>query len=156
MSRVANKFTDPKTGISWLWPINHNDESGSASKGGGQAGLNHNITTSAPVGAAGSGRHIRQQAANDPISFSLKGTALTRAQHKTFIAWWLLCQSQTIYFTDFSGDEFEVLITSYIPQRKPTVMNRNDQTNAPTWIYDYQIDMDVVRVLDGDYVGVIM
>ncbi len=146
--RVPNVFIDPVTNEQWAWPINHNDETGTASKSGGQGGLERNITVSAPTGL---GVHIRQQAANDPLSLSWKGTALTRAQHQEFLRWFKKCDHYSIILRDFSGDEFEVMITAYIPQRKPVAVNRNDLANAPLWIYDYQIDMDIIATISGDY-----
>jgi hypothetical protein len=148
--RIANTFIDPRTGDQWSWPINHNDETGSAAKSGGQGGLERNITYSAPTSGAIT---IRQEASPDPLSFSWKGTALTRAQHQQFLHWYGLSREQTIYLRDFSGDEFEVQILSYIPTRNPVAQNRNDMTNAPLWTYDYQIDIDVIAVISGDYAG---
>lgn len=145
--RVANRFTDPLTGAFWDWNINHNDETGTAAKGGGQGGLERNYTISAPVSG---GIHIRQEGAPDPLSFSWKGTALTRAQHQQFLAWYKLCDTQTLYLRDFSGDEYEVVITAYIWSRKPVAQNRNDMTNASTWVYDFQIDLDVIAARAGD------
>lgn len=149
--RVANTFIDPVTGETYDWAINHNDETGTASKGGGQGGLERNYTVSAPTSF---GIAIRQQAANDPLTFSWKGTALTRFQHQEFLRWYQKCSAYPIFLRDFSGDEYEVLITAYIPVRKAVVANRNDLTNAATWVYDYQIDFDVIRVVSGDYLAV--
>lgn len=148
MPRVANQFIDPVTGETWSWPINHNDETGSASKSGGQGGLVRNITTSAPTSG---GPHIRQEGAPDPLSFAWKGTALTRAQHQQFLRWYAKCDQYTIILQDFSGDRFEVFITDYIPTRKAVVQNRNDMANASTWVYDYEIAMDVIASIAGDY-----
>jgi hypothetical protein len=148
--RIANEFIDPVTAEEWSWPINHNDETGTAAKGGGQGGIERNYTISAPTSM---GIQIRQQAANDPMSLSWKGTALTRAQHQKFLYWFAKCDHHTVILRDFSGDEFEVLITSYIPTRKMVAQNRNDMANAPLWVYDYQIDMDVISVISGDYAG---
>jgi hypothetical protein len=150
--RVGNQFIDPATGETWTWPINHSDETGTAAKGGGQGGLERNYTVSAPTSL---GIAIRQQAANDPMSISWKGTALTRAQHQKFLYWFSKCSSHSIILRDFSGDEFEVVITAYIPQRKPAAINRNDMVNAPYWYYDFQIDMDVITAISGDYVGLV-
>jgi hypothetical protein len=150
--RTPNTFIDPVTGETWDWPINHNDETGTAAKGGGMGGLERNYTISAPTSL---GIAIRQQAANDPMSLSWKGSALTRARHQKFLYWFDKCASHSIIVRDFSGDEFEVVITAYIPQRKPAAINRNDMANAPLWYYDYQIDMDVITAISGDYVGLI-
>lgn len=146
--RISNRFIDPVTGFFYDWAINHNDETGSPSKGGGQGGVSRNFTISAPTSL---GLHIRQQAADDVISFSWKGTALTRLQHQEFLAWYHLCSSHSIYLRDFSGDTFEVMITAYIPKRRRVSANRNDPVNAPLWVYDYQIDIDVIASVAGDY-----
>lgn len=153
MMRVSNRFIDPATAETWDWPINHHDESGTGSKAGGQGGLGRNFTVSAPTSL---GVRIRQQAANDPLSFSFKGTALTRLQHQTFLYWWKKCEHHSIILRDFSGDQFEVMVTAYIPVRKPVAQNRNDMVNAALWVYDYQIDFDVISVVSGDYAGVVM
>jgi hypothetical protein len=146
--RVANQFIDPTTGETWSWPINHSDETGSATKSNSQGGVERNITVSAPVGG---GVHIRQEAAPDPLAFSWKGTALTRLQHQKFLYWYKMCDSHSIILQDFSGDRFEVLILAYIPVRKAVVQNRNDMTNAPLWVYDYSISLDVIAMIAGDY-----
>ena len=146
--RIGNQFIDPTTGETWTWPINQNDETGAASKAGGQGGVARNLTISAPTSG---GPHIRQEGAPDPLSFSWKGTALTRLQHQKFLYWFAKCDHHSIILQDFSGDRFEVFITAYIPVRKPVVQNRNDMTNAPLWIYDYQIDLDVIAAIAGDY-----
>lgn len=146
--RVANRFIDPKTGEIYDWEINHNDETGSPSKGGGQGGVGRNITVSAPLSG---GMHILQEAAQDPMGFSWKGTALTREQHQKFLRWYHKCDTQTIILHDFSTDQFEVLIVSYIPQRRAVAQNRNDMDEAPMWVYDFQIDLLVIRQLGGDY-----
>lgn len=150
--RVANTFIDPTNGETYEWPINHNDETGSSAKGGGMGGLERNYTVSAPTSL---NINIRQQAANDPLSLSWKGVALTRAQHQEFLRWFGKCSHHSIILRDFSGDEFEVVITAYIPQRTPVAQNRNDMENASTWYYSYQLDMDVLTALSGDYVGLV-
>ena len=146
--RVPNQFIDPITGETFLWPINHNDETGSASKSNGQNGVARNITVGAPVSG---GVHIRQEGAPDPIAFSWKGTALTRAQHQEFLRWYAKCDHYTIILQDFSGDRYEVLIIAYLPVRRRVAQNRNDMTNAPLWVYDYQVDIDVIALISGDY-----
>lgn len=145
MIRVPNRLIDPATGEIWDWPINHHDESGSK-------GLVRNFTVSAPTSL---NIRIRQQASNTPMATSWKGTALTRAQHQKFIHWWLKCEHNSLILRDFSGDQYEVMITSYVPTRRATAQNRNDMANAPTWVYDYQIDFDIINVISGDYVGIV-
>ena len=149
MTRVANQFIDPVTNETWQWDINHNDETGTASKGSGSGGLERNMTVSAPV--SNTGQLIRQQAADDPLQFSWKGTALTRVQHQTFLRWYAKCNSHSIILQDFAGDRFEVIIIAYIPVRRMVAQNRNDMANAATWVYDFQVDLDVIAAISGDY-----
>lgn len=148
MSRTANVFTDPTDGSSYAWAFNHLTESG---------GLAHNITVSAPTSL---GILLRQQAADSALSFAWSGTALTRDQHRQFLAWYQKCKAHTIFLTDFAGDEFEVLITAYDPKRKAVAGNpreRNLAANvgAPLWVYEFTITMDIIRAISGDYVGVV-
>jgi len=64
-----------------------------------------------------------------------------------------LGRTQTIYLTDFSGAQYEVLITDFTPVRKRVVRNVHDPVNAPTWIWTYSITMDVVTIISGYLLG---
>jgi hypothetical protein len=63
-------------------------------------------------------------------------------------AWEALCQTQTIYFTDFAGDKYEVVIDSFKPVRHAG-RNLRGGTEAPLWYWTYTIGMTVVRVISG-------
>jgi hypothetical protein len=151
--RYGNKFIDPATGVTFVWPVNHLTEDG----GGGsssQAGLTRNITYSAPISL---GTLIRQQAAPDPLTLSWVGTALTRAQHQEFLYWYALSGEHTIYLEDFAGDVFEVQITAYDPKRRAVAINPRTASQDPTvgnplWVYDFTITMDVIKAISGDWV----
>lgn len=146
--RIANVFVDPTNGYTYRWEINHNDESGGGNKSGSSGGLQRNLTISAPTS---NNLHIRQQAASDPFSYSWKGQFNTRAQHQEFLKWWKMCDSHSIILEDFSGDISEVLIVGYVATRKATILNRADMTFAPLWIYEFQMDLDVINWISGDY-----
>jgi hypothetical protein len=70
------------------------------------------------------------------------------------IAWWKLCETQTIYFKDFSGDEYEVIITEFLPVRERTIKNPRDYANAPYWFWKYDIAMEVIAIRSGTWAGV--
>lgn len=142
--RVANVFTDPTNAETYAWPINHLTEE--------SAGRSRPITRGAPTGS-NVGLN-RQQGDPSPATLRFTGTMLTKAQHDETIRWWAKCDTHTIYFKDFSGAEYEVLITNFDPKRRAVARNHKDLANAPTWVYDYTIEMEVLRAISGPWAGV--
>lgn len=143
---ARNMFIDPSGGrATYSWTINHKPD------GEATFGKERTVQRTAPTKGHGL---IRQQQDDGPLVLQLQGTALTKEQHQQFIAWWIVCESRTIVFQDFTGDQYEVLITSYMPKRTGVARNPRDPTNAPTWQYDYEIVMDVVTVISGVWAGV--
>lgn len=141
---VRNRFTDPLTGSFYDWQVNHSTENA--------FGKARQVTESANTANTGL---IKQQGDASPLQIKLAGTILHLAQHKEFIRFWELCESQTIIFRDFTGDEYEVMITSYLPLRKRTIRNPRDFANAPLWYWSYDLEMDVVRIIKGVWEGVV-
>lgn len=152
MARVANRFTNPKLGSVYDWPVNHETEEGMEKR--------RTIEHSAPTGQGSYANVglIKQQGADSPLVIRLAGKILDRDQHTAFLAWWKLCQTQTIYFRDFASNEYEVLITAYSPLRQRVVRNTRGgtslSTEAPQNIWTYTLEMEVVRVIAGDYLGI--
>lgn len=144
MSRVANKFINPATGDTYEWQINHHEE--------GEFGRSRAISRTA-MSKSGTGLG-RQQGDDSPMVQQLKGVILRKAQRDTFIAWYALCQTQTIYFEDFAGERYEVIIASFKPTRRAVARNHQDLANMPTWVYDYTMDLEVIRALTGPWAGV--
>lgn len=143
MTRVANRFTNPQTNAFYDWPINHNEE--------GDIGKSRQMGDGAATNDIGL---IPQQGAPTPLILVWKGTILKRAQLVAMVGWYQLCDSQSIYVSDPAGNSYEVLITDFTAQRKPTIRNPQDQANAPTWYWTYTITMRVLRVLAGEWAGV--
>lgn len=139
MSRVANLFIDP-AGVraTYAWAINHDEEQ--------DTGLSRTIDHTANT--AGTGL-VRQQGADDPITLTYAGTILDVAQHREFLAWVELSKHRTIFFRDFAGDEYEVLITAYKAPR--TRVARNPRDPAHPWIWHYTLTMEVVTIRAGVY-----
>jgi hypothetical protein len=135
-------FTNPATGASYSWAINHAEES--------EGGRSRQIDYEGNTGNVGL---VRQQGELEPLGFSFSGTILTRAQLTEMLAWFLLCESQSIHFTDFAGDSYEVLITSFRPKRVRAVANARGGSDAPHHYWTYTIELSVLAVLGGVYSG---
>lgn len=140
---MRNEFIDPATGQKYPWQVNHSTESA--------FGKSRQITESANTANTGL---IKQQGDSQPLKMKLQGTIFHKKQHEEFAKYWQLCESQTIIFKDFTGDEYEVLIVSYEPVRKRTVRNPRDFANAPLWYWSYEMEMEVIRVISGTWAGV--
>jgi hypothetical protein len=142
MARTANRFTNPVNGVVYDWPINHSDED--------EVGRDRGVTYEGNTGNVGL---VAQQGELTPIVLRYTGTILTYAQLTGMIGWFNLCQTQTIYFTDFAGDSYEVIITAFKPKRLRAMRNPRGGTQAPTHYWTYSIEMSVLRVLSGEWVG---
>jgi hypothetical protein len=143
VSRTPNRFTDPLTAGYYDWQVNHNEET--------VLGKTRNVTESAPTGLVGL---IKQQSEESPLVLGLKGKILHKNQHDQFVGYWIICHDRSIYFRDFAGNEYEVMILDFLPTRKMCARNPADPIGAPLWTWDYEIKMDVLRVISGDWVGV--
>ena len=145
MPEGRNTFIDPAGARpDYDWAINHSEE--------GEFGKARNIEHGANTANTG---FVRQQSDAGPLTISVTGTILAKAQVQEMIAWFNLCETQTIYFTDFAGDQYEVTITSFKPTRHRTIRNPRDFANAPYWFWRYEMTMDVVRVIDSVWEGVV-
>lgn len=139
---MRDMFIDPKTGNQYVWLVGHDEEA--------SVGKTRAITHSANTQNTGL---IRQQGDVAPLVLKYSGKILHLSQYEEFWKWFQLCETQTIYFKDYFGEEFEVLITSFEPIRKPTVKNPKDFTNMPLHYYVYTLTMEIVKVRAGALVG---
>lgn len=139
MSRTANQFIDP-AGVrtTYSWPLNHEKEE----KGGKQ----RNVTSTAPTGNVGLVREVNEVG---PLTITWKGKVFTKAQVTEMWRWFQLCNSQTIFIRDFSGEEYEVLIEDFDPVKVAVARNLHDQANAPTWIWEYTFSFTVLGIRAG-------
>lgn len=142
---ARNEFENPSNSEKYPWPINHSEEE--------ETGKERTVEHGANTASTGL---VKQQADDQPLTFRFSGTVLKKEQLTEFIRWFNLCKTQTIYFHDFAGESFEVIITAFKPQRKRTVKNPRDYANAPLWYWHYTIEMEVVRVIDGVWTGVVV
>ena len=141
--RTPNKFTDPKTAKSYEWVLNHDEEQ--------PAGKRRNISHGANTEQTGLVKH---QGDDSPLVLKYSGTILTEAMLREMWAWWQLCRTQTINFRDFAGDEYEVLFSYFDPRRLRAVRNPKDPVNAEQHYWEYDIELEVVRIISGPMEGV--
>jgi hypothetical protein len=139
MTRLGgNVFTNPANGQTYVWPINHDAEEA--------FGKTREIEHTAPTSGIGL---LRQQGDDQPLVIKLAGTILTKAQRDAMVAWYELCEGQTIYWTDFAGESYEVLITEFSPIRKRAARNMRDPVGAPLWFWTYSLSMEVITTRVG-------
>lgn len=140
---ARNTFTDPATGNTYQWLINHDEEEdGGKTRTINRAGLTSNVGT------------VKQQGEDGPLMLRFRGTILDRSQYQAMWAWFELSRSQTIYFTDFDGQAFEVQITSFTPKRLRKARSPQRDPSTPLHYWQYGIEMEVYRVIAGDLIGV--
>lgn len=135
---ARNTFEDPSlTFPAYEWAIGHREEQ--------EAG--RDLTASATANVANT-QVVVQQGDMGPVKFTYAGSILTREQLVSMWQWFNLCQYQTIYFTDYAGDKYEVLITSFKPVRK-SGQNFRGGAGAPRWYWEYTIELTVIRNIAG-------
>jgi hypothetical protein len=142
MARSPNVFT-AADGTSYAWPINHDAEDA--------FGKTRNLEHTALL--KGSGLVI-QQGDDGPLTIKVSGAILHKAQVQAFDAWFERCRTETIHFTDFAGDSYEVMITSFTPTRQRTLRNPRDPS-IPLHYYKYNLEMEVIQVLSGSRSNVV-
>lgn len=141
---ARNEFENPKNATKYSWPVNHSEEE--------EVGKTRNVESGANTANTGL---IPQQSDDQPLILRYTGTIFSKEQLEDMIGWFNLCASQTIYFHDFAGESYEVLITSFKPKRYRTIRNPRDFENAPLWYWKYVIEMRVIRVIDGVWDSVV-
>lgn len=134
-----NKFTDPATAPAlpeYTWEINHDEE--------GESGRTRSVDSSQNVAGT---RTIQTQGDLTPNVLQFKGKILAISQLAEMVAWQDLCESRTILLTDFAGDVYEGVISSFKWTRVRAAKNSRDADRP--WYWTYSLDFTVVRVLVG-------
>lgn len=135
---ARNQFIDPNGVLpTYQWDIGFDTEQ--------DGGRDLGVSSTANVANT---RVIVQQGDMAPITFNYSGSILRRSQVVAMWQWFNLCRDQTILFTDFAGDEYEVVITSFKPLRRAGV-NPRDPAGAPLWYWTYTLTMTVVGIISG-------
>lgn len=107
-------------------------------------------TTSIERTANTSGTGVVMQAGEpviDPIRIT--GKAMKLSQYQKLVAFERQSKLNTLIWTDFFGDSYEVVISSFKAKRVRTLLNRRDLPNMRYHIYQYTLEMTVVTVRAG-------
>lgn len=130
-----NAFTDPSTGSTYVWAINHSTEQ----RNGRSRSINE-----MQLAASGWGPKVApvvQQGADEPLTLELGGTC-EELQHQAFLLFYAISMSQTIVFHDgVSDSDHEARITAYQPQFQRVV--RSVKT-GDTHQYTYTMTIEFV------------
>lgn len=136
-----NTFHDPGSVLAdYTWDIGHHEEQ--------DAGRDLPVSEVANIANT---QVILTQGDLSPVKFSYSGSILKREQLVEMWRWLALCQHQTIHFTDFAGDRYEVTITAFKPVRHPG-RNLRGGAGAPLWYWTYTIEMAVITAIAGPMV----
>lgn len=136
---ARNTFSDP-LGVTpnYVWPLNHHTETA--------AGRKRDVTATQNVAGT---QLVTQQGDKQPFTLTYAGSILVRSQLVAMWQWEALCEHQTIYFTDFAGDSYEVLITDFEPIRVAARNRRGEPEGNPLWYWTYTLTMTVIAVRAG-------
>lgn len=136
-----NLFTDPVTAFVYAWPTNHStEEAVTKSRQMGDGAPTSNIGL------------VPQQGADSPVVLQWKGKMFLDAEVTEIMHFWHLCNKQTILATDFTGSQYELIITDFSPQRVPCVRNpRCPDPANPNCFYtwSYTITLRIIRAFSG-------
>lgn len=144
MAYGRNIFEDPAAvRPTYAWQVNHTEED--------QLGRERPITN---VPTTGGVARVIQQGDEGPLLIGVSGSILHASQFAEMRAWYDLSRTQTIFFTDFTGDKYEVVITAFQPQRRRTVRNPRD-SSIELHYWTYELRMQVVNVLAGSWLGTV-
>jgi hypothetical protein len=134
-----NTFINPATGETYEWHRNHESEEAS--------GKTRAISGQANTGQTG---RVRQQSMAEPFALRLRGRIVHRAQFVAMWRWFELCESQTIYFRDSLGQEYEVQITAFNPRRVRKERSISLDPTIPLHFWEMDLEMTVYAFRDGD------
>lgn len=138
------QLIDPAGALAtYSWDVNYNTEDG----------FNARRELEVTPNTAGTG-FIVQQGADQPMAISFSGKFTKPDQHRQFIAYYAKCKFQSIYFRDFETQLYEVMMTAYLPKRTRAARNPRGGEQAKFHYYEYSMEMTVLRVISGDWVGV--
>lgn len=126
------------------WALNHDAEEG--------FGATQQLERTAPTSGVG---FVRQIGDPSPLTRTLRGSILARAQLQKFWAYYNVTAGKsgtrrTIRFRDPLGGIFEVLVTSFVPVMERVAMNRRGTTADEKLVkWTYTLTLEVVNVVSG-------
>jgi hypothetical protein len=133
-------FTNPKTGATYIWPINpgYDGVTQAAQK---QRQIERTSNT-ANVGAT------KQQGDDGPYIIHWEPLIFHAAHETALWQWYAICKLQTIYLTDWNGEECEGQIITLSRQQIGALGGPGD-TNSRLFYCKYVFEFEVYRFISG-------
>lgn len=132
-------FTNPATGETYQW--HRNPEAAE------DRGKNRQITGTANTGLTG---RVRQQGDDGSVVLKYTVRVVHTAMRQALWRWYQLCATQTIFYTDHDGAQYEVQITALSEKPVRRMRQTSPDPSMPLVYYEFQIEMEVYRFLSGD------
>ena len=139
MAYGRDTLIDPAPGGlgTYQFYVGHDEES--------EFGSNTSIDRTANTAGTG----LVMQAGEPSIEpISITGKILTLAQYQKLVAFERKSRHNTLIWTDFFGDSYEVVISAFKAKRMRTLFNRRDPGMRYHY-YQYTLEMTVVTVKAG-------
>jgi hypothetical protein len=133
-------FTNPANGQTYVWPNNPNPDAITQ-----PAQKQRQIDRTSNTGNVGA---TKQQGDDGPYIIHWEPLVFTAAHEQALWTWWQLCKSQTIYLTDFNGEEFEGQIITLGRQQIGALGGPGD-TNERLFYVKYVFEFEVYRFVSG-------
>lgn len=127
------KFTNPATSATYTWERNPSADTVTP-----KSRQVERTSTTGNVGA------VKQQGDDGTYILDWQINILDAAMETALWEWYMLSRTQTIYVTDWAGEEYEVQIVAISRQRVPGALAL---TNNQYMVYEVQ--MEVYRFISG-------
>lgn len=114
----------------YVFEVNHSEEQ-APDQG---RSIDHQAVTTGP-------RFVIQQGTSNPLTLKFSGTILTQAQLDAMQSYYDACSTRTVFFRDFTGVEFEVIVTRFDYLRKRTLSNPRAPLLKHYWTYDLEMEV---------------
>ena len=123
-------FTNPVTAGTYTWEVNPTADS--------EQPLTKQrvIERTSNTGNVGT---VKQQGDDGPLIFDWQIDVRSSGMETALWQWYVLCKTQTIYVTDWDGEEYEGQII---------MLSRARKTGSPEYAV-YQLQFEVYRLLSG-------
>jgi hypothetical protein len=132
------RFTNPANGSFYDFEINPD--------GMEPLEQQRNVERTAPTSGVG---FVRQQGSDSPAILTYTGKILSQDQRDQMQVYYNLSAGQTIHFRDWTGNVFQVLVTTFNPKRERTAKNPRGGTEAATHYWSYTLSLEVISIVSG-------
>lgn len=134
------RFTNPKTGSFYVWTLNPGFQGVTQ-----PATKQRNITRTSNTANVGA---TKQQGDDGAYILHWEPEIFHRSQEEALWTWYKLCKTQSIYFTDFDGSEYEGQIIALGKQEIGVLAGPGDATERMMYA-KYVFEFEVWRFLAG-------